>query len=335
MENNQKKEEELRFAKMRERFNKIHTNNNNSNSTESVETTETEQQNKNIKEIAEEVKKVAQNQVGTLTEIEIYKLKPYEYKGEGQPFNEYNSKKYEDVKNSIILNGLHEPIIVRKIANEDKYEIIAGHNRTKIFKELGREKIPALIVDCDDDKARLIMVETNIMKRDEITPMERARAYKIQKDIYSKKKYGENENVVIKTILEESNTSNSTFYRYLALNNLIPQFQDLVENKFNIRNAEQISFLKKEEQENLYNLLNDKKIKVNDKKLKILKNLSNENDNALSEDEIVNCFKENLKPNIEISINFNNEEIEKYFSANIDKKEIKEIIIKALDKYFN
>ena len=55
----------------------------------------------------------------------------------------------------------------------------------------------------------------------------------------------------------------------------------------------------------------------------------------LSEDEIVNCFKENLKPNIEISINLNNEEIEKYFPANIDKKEIKEIIIKALDKYFN
>ena len=70
----------------------------------------------------------------------------------------------------------------KKIQNE-KYEIIAGHNRVECSKELGKESIPAKIMNIDDDDATLIMIDTNLCSRDKISPIEKGRAYKLKLEI--------------------------------------------------------------------------------------------------------------------------------------------------------
>ena len=84
----------------------------------------------------------------------------------------------ENLKESIERIGLQHPIIVRK--KDDKYEILSGHNRVACYRELGKETIEAFIVEADDDTARLIMIDSNIVQRENLSVMERARANKMK-----------------------------------------------------------------------------------------------------------------------------------------------------------
>ena len=67
-----------------------------------------------------------------------------------------------------------------------EYEIIAGHNRVRCARELGHTTIKADIIECDDDKATLIMLDTNLCQRDEIPPVEKGYAYKMQLETIKK-----------------------------------------------------------------------------------------------------------------------------------------------------
>ena len=74
----------------------------------------------------------------------------------GQPFSLYTKEKMEQMKESISRNGILSPIIARQI-EDDKYEIIAGHNRVKCARELDIKTVPTMIVDVDDD--RIVVVD--------------------------------------------------------------------------------------------------------------------------------------------------------------------------------
>ncbi|MCM1329146.1 MAG: ParB N-terminal domain-containing protein [Ruminococcus sp.] len=73
----------------------------------------------------------------------------------------YTGERLKMLMNSISEAGLQYPIIVRPIEDE-KYQIIAGHNRVEAFKALGKKTIPAQIkTDITDEKAEQIFIETN------------------------------------------------------------------------------------------------------------------------------------------------------------------------------
>ena len=109
-----------------------------------------------------------------IVQISIEKLIDYIKQ---QPFSMYSDEKKQEVKESIEKFGVLNPIIVRPIENE-QYEIISGHNRVEISKELGKTTIPAIIKDVNDEIATLIMIDTNLCGRDEISPIDKGRAYK-------------------------------------------------------------------------------------------------------------------------------------------------------------
>ena len=80
-----------------------------------------------------------------------------------------------------------QPLIVRQINNE-KYQILAGHNRRRCARELGITKYPCIIKEnLSDDEAKIYLIDTNLCTRDKISTMERAKAYKIKYDTYRKK----------------------------------------------------------------------------------------------------------------------------------------------------
>ena len=82
---------------------------------------------------------------------------------------------------SIEQQGLQQPIIVRPVTN-DKYEILAGHNRVTAFRINGQGTIPAIVVEADDDQAAMIVTETNLRQLQKLLPSEKAFAYKLQLD---------------------------------------------------------------------------------------------------------------------------------------------------------
>ena len=83
------------------------------------------------------------------------------------------------LKESINVNGVLEPIIVRK--KDDRYEIISGHCRKYASELLGLKTIPCIIRDMTDDEATIYMVDSN-MHRETILPSEKAKAYKMKLD---------------------------------------------------------------------------------------------------------------------------------------------------------
>lgn len=74
--------------------------------------------------------------------------------------------------------GLFERIIVRPIPDSGQYEIIAGENRTRAGRLNGWPAMPAEIIEADDARATSIAIATNLLRRPELTILERGKAYK-------------------------------------------------------------------------------------------------------------------------------------------------------------
>ena len=82
-----------------------------------------------------------------------------------------------------------ERIIVRSIPGSDEYEILAGHNRTAAWRMAGHDTIPAEVVVANDARAIIIATATNLLRRQELTIIERGKAYKAM--LEAKRRQGE------------------------------------------------------------------------------------------------------------------------------------------------
>ena len=86
-------------------------------------------------------------------------------------------------------NGLMVRIIVRPIPGTDTFEILAGHNRTAAAKLAGWTEIEAEIVEADDAKAITIATSTNLLQRQDLSIIERGKAYKALLNAEAKQGY--------------------------------------------------------------------------------------------------------------------------------------------------
>ena len=194
-----------------------------------------------------------------ITNIEISKLVAFR---KGQPFSMYDENKKEEMKESIKENGILVPIIVRKIEN-NKYEIISGHNRVECAKELGFSTIPSQIVDCDDEKATLIMLDTNLNNREKILPVEKGYAYKQRNNIIKNRQNNSNINEFNDNSTEWNEEGKSQIYNYIRLTELIKPLQEKVNiEQIPIKAGVEISYLNKEEQEIVNQVIEDEQIKI-------------------------------------------------------------------------
>ena len=109
-------------------------------------------------------------------ELPIEKLCPFFTADIG--FHPYPPEKLQAFSAQLAQDGLFERVIVRVIPSSDCYEILAGHNRTNAGKLAGWQTIPCEIVSADDERAITIAISTNLMRRQDLTIIERGRAYK-------------------------------------------------------------------------------------------------------------------------------------------------------------
>jgi ParB family chromosome partitioning protein len=95
-----------------------------------------------------------------------------------QPRSKFKDETLDELAESIKEFGVLQPIIVRIIEGEDKYEIIAGERRYRATKKNGISTIPALVVEKVTDTAALEMALIENIHRDDLSPMEQAYCYK-------------------------------------------------------------------------------------------------------------------------------------------------------------
>lgn len=266
-----------------------------------------------------------------------------------QPFSLYEGDKKKEMIESIKLNGIMQPLIVRPLSN-GKYQILAGHNRRMCAKEIGINELPCIIKNnLSEDEAKIYLIDTNLCTRDNISPIEKAKAYRIKYDTYKKRKI---QTSVIEEIKRDNNglraelareekTSNGTIQRYLRLTYLIPELQELIEQgKLSINLGEKISFIPNEEQKILNGMILNKEIRLNEKLIRKIRNTLaikklDKPGQHLSKEEIRDVIEDKSKIKLDIieniTITFSKEEVMRYFKTYKDENEIKAYIVEKLE----
>ncbi len=103
-----------------------------------------------------------------------------------KPYTPYQLRAFAD---QLQEEGLMVRIIVRPIPETDCYEILAGHNRTAAARLAGWATIPAEVVEADDARAIVIATSTNLIQRQNLSIIERGKAYKALLD--AKNRHGQ------------------------------------------------------------------------------------------------------------------------------------------------
>lgn len=280
-----------------------------------------------------ETEKIVKSEV---VEMDIEKL--ISYKG-SQPFSKLSDSKRTELLNSIERNGIMEAIIVRPCEDE-KYEILAGHNRVDCCKELGKETILAKIVEADDDLAEFIMLETNLCRREELSPIEKGKAYKQQLYLIMKRRNTDAQVGHLSSIAELaglSEDSRTQIQRYIRLTSLIPELQQKVENKtLPLVAGVELSYIDEEEQRRIYQILEMGSMILSIEKAEDLRSRKG----TLDEEEILKVLigeAPKVKPKIEFKFTgkLKKKTLNKYRDKFNDNNEFNDLVEKLLDEYFS
>ena len=156
---------------------------------------------------------------------------------------------------SIKQYGVLVPAIVRPMENGE-YEMISGHRRRYASMLAGKETMPVIVREMDDDTAVILMVDSNL-QREHILPSERAKAYQMKMDAL--KRQGQRTDLTSRQVGTKLRTDEKVaidtgesarqVQRFVRLNNLIPELLDMVDDKKLAFNpAVELSYLKPEEQ---------------------------------------------------------------------------------------
>ena len=195
-------------------------------------------------------------------EIEISKIHPFK----NHPFKVLDDEKMQDLVESVKINGVLTPVLLRMDENED-YEMVSGHRRMHAAQLAGLTTIPAIVRELSDDDAIVAMVDANI-QREELLPSEKAFAYKMKLDamkrqgirtdltcVQNEHKSGKKSRELLG---EQVGISSVQVTRYIRLTELIPELLDLVDNKkLQFTVAVDISYIDKEVQGWIYEYICD------------------------------------------------------------------------------
>lgn len=267
--------------------------------------------------------------IDTVRNINIDLLIPFE----NHPFKERNGTEQEELAESIKSNGLLEPIIVRPFS-AGTYEIISGHRRVNVCKELGIQTVPAIVKQLNKDEAIIAMVDSNL-QREHLLPSEKAFAYKMK--LEAMKHQGKTSCQVgaklrsDEQIAETVNDSARQIQRYIRLTYLIPELLKMVdEQRIALTPAVELSYLPAEEQRKLADEIEYADATPSLSQAQRLRRFSEQG--KLSVDTIFAVLSEE-KPNQREQVRFQTEDIRKYFPRNYSSKDMQDTIIKLLEKW--
>ena len=181
---------------------------------------------------------------------------------ENNPYQVRHDAELMDMAESIARLGVHTPCLARP-RKDGGYELLSGHRRKAASMIAGKDTLPIIVRDIDDDTATILVVDGNI-QRETILPSEKAKAYKMKleaikrqgerSDLTSTQLAGKLESADI--IGKTANISGDTVRRYIRLTELIPPLLQMVDDKKMAFNpAVELSYLSKELQTDLFDVI--------------------------------------------------------------------------------
>lgn len=268
-------------------------------------------------------------------EIPLGELHPFR----NHPFRVKDDAAMQDTVDSVREYGVLVPAIARPDPNGG-YELIAGHRRHHASELAGKETMPVIVRDLDDDAATIIMVDSNL-QREELLPSERAFAYKMKLDAM-KRQAGRpsRENVSQvgtqkrsdQIMAEQVGESRNQIQRFIRLTELIPTLLDMVdERKIAFNPAVELSYLKKEEQTLLLEAMDSEQATPSLSQAQRLKKFSQQK--MLSLDVMRAVMSEEKKTDLD-RVTLKNETLRRYFPKSYTPKQMEDTIIKLLEGWY-
>jgi len=230
------------------------------------------------------------------------------------------------MRESIREYGVITPILARPI--ESAYEVVSGHRRLAICKELCLETLPVVVREMTNEESVVAMVDSNL-QRENVLPSEKAFAYKMK--LEAENRQGQRTDLTscqVGTKLENDDSKRQV-YRYIRLTELIPEILQMVDKgKIAFNPAVEISYLTESEQRALLNIMQIEDCTPSHSQAIRLKKLSQEG--KLDREQISEIISE-AKPNQQEQYRFKREEIRKYFPKSYSDKQIYEAVFNALE----
>lgn len=251
------------------------------------------------------------------------------------PFKVKTDEKMLEMVESVKEHGVLMPALVRP-KPEGGYEMVAGHRRKMASELAGKENMPCLVRNLSDDEAVLIMVDSNL-QREEVLPSEKAFAYKMK--LEAMKRQGRRTDLTSVPVepkfrsnaelAKNSEDSITQIKRYIRLTELVLPILDMVdEGKIAMRPAVELSYLSKEQQEQLYDAMKMEDCTPSHAQAIKMRQFSEKG--TLNPDVILSIMIEE-KPNQAEQFKMPKKRIEKYFPKGTPSKKMEETIIRALE----
>ncbi len=253
------------------------------------------------------------------------------------PFKVIDDVAMQEMAESVKQSGVLSPGIVRPLESGG-YELLAGNRRKRASELAELDHMPIIIKNLTDDEAIILMVDSNL-QREELLPSEKAFAYKLKLDAMKRqgmrtdltsvpmaqKSSGKSSREILG---EQVGESQDQIRRYIRLTELTPDLLELVdEKKIAFRPAVELSYLTKEEQQILYDVIDTDEVFPSIKQAQDLRHYSKEGRfNA----DVVTVILNQEKP-IEHKITLDGNWVRKRFPKTMTPQQIKDRINKALD----
>ena len=253
------------------------------------------------------------------------------------PFHVAEDETLSELAESIKEFGIVTPIITRPKEDGNGYEVIAGQRRVRASELAGINTVPAFVLPLDRDRAIITLVDSNL-QRENILPSERAFAYKMKSE--AMKRQGFRTDLTSSQVVTKLRTDDKvaqgfgvgrmTVQRFIRLTELIPPILQMVdEGKIALTPAVELSFLKKDEQENLFATMESEEATPSLSQAQRMKQLSQSG--RLDMDTIFAIMTEE-KGNQKETLKINTSRLKKYFPKNTTPKQMEETIIRLLER---
>ena len=271
-----------------------------------------------------------------IVEIPLAELFPFE----GHPFSVRDDEAMKETVESVKEVGVVVPAIARP-REGGGYELISGHRRKRACELAGLETMPVIVRNMDRDAAIIAMVDSNL-QRENILPIEKAKAYKMKleamkrqgkrTDLTSRQVVGKSDDPVPEKKTEaadiigsDAGDSGRQVQRYIRLTELSPELQQMVDDKkIAMTPAVEISYLKPEEQALLVETIESEQTTPSLSQAQRMKKMSQEG--KLTEDTMLSVMSEQKKPEVD-RIVFTGDTLRKYFPKSYTPKKMEETII--------
>jgi ParB family chromosome partitioning protein len=253
------------------------------------------------------------------------------------PFRIVDDEEMQKTAESIREYGVLVPAIVRPLENGE-YEMISGHRRRYASMLAGKETMPVIVREMDDDTATILMVDSNL-QREHILPSERAKAYQMKMEAL--KHQGQRRDLTScqvgtklradEQVAQDIGQSARSVQRFIRLNNLIPEIMDMVdEKKIAFNPAVELSYLKPEEQREFLEAMDYAQTTPSVSQAQRIKKLSQQGQSSL---EAMCEVMDEVKKPPDDKLVIKSDVLRKYFPKSYTPQQMEAVIMKLLEQW--